>query len=73
MAKSTVTRPATLRQTRLPLIIEYTNLLHKYRDPNAPEVQTFLRQHPDDETFLKRAQVLNKVFKLKAELTQPGS
>ena len=52
-----------------PLIIQYTNLLHQYRDPEAKEVKAFLEQHAADAVFVKRAEVLNKVFKLKAELT----
>lgn len=51
-----------------PLIIRYTTLLHQYRDPAAKEVQDFLRTHSGDTVFVKRAAVLNKMFKLKAEL-----
>lgn len=50
------------------LIIEYANLLHQYRDPNAEAVKKFLENHSSDSVFLKRARVLNKVFKLKQEL-----
>ena len=31
-----------------PLIITYTNLLHKCKDPGANEVRDFLKQHGDD-------------------------
>lgn len=51
-----------------PLIIQYTNLLHQYRDPNAKTVQTFLEKHSQDRLFVKRAKVLNRVFKLKEDL-----
>ena len=51
-----------------PLLIEYTNLLHKYRDPSAGPVQAFLQKHSGDAVFTRRAQALNKVFKLKQEL-----
>lgn len=59
------------RPSEQPLIIEYTNLLHQYRDVNAAEVQRFLKQHADDPVFVRRAAVLNKVFKLKPELNGP--
>ncbi len=55
-----------------PLIIEYTNLLHKYRDPNADAVKDFLKEHLDDEVFLKRAKGLNKVFRLQEQLATPS-
>ena len=55
-----------------PVIIEYTNLLHKYRDPNAAPVKEFLKSHSSDKVFLRRAEALNKVFQLKAELVTSG-
>lgn len=51
-----------------PLIIQYTNLLHQYRDPAAKPVQDFVARHASDSVFLKRAEVLNQMFKLKNEL-----
>ncbi|MFA6038802.1 MAG: hypothetical protein WCV62_03935 [Candidatus Peribacteraceae bacterium] len=51
-----------------PLIIQYTNLLNQYRDPNAPEVKAFVEQHKDDVVFVGRAKKLNKMFKLKEDL-----
>lgn len=48
-----------------PLTIQYTNLLHQYRNPEAAEVKAFVAQHSDDNTFVKRAEVLNRMFKLK--------
>jgi hypothetical protein len=56
-----------------PLIIEYTNLLHKYRDPAAAPVKEFLQKHSSDKVLLQRAQALNKVFRLKQELVVPRS
>lgn len=53
-----------------PLIIQYTNLLHQYRDPNANAVKQFLKRHSQDSVFLRRAHALNKVFKLKEELVE---
>ncbi len=53
-----------------PLIIEYTNLLHKYRDPKAAPVKDFLKKHSSDKLLAKRAKALNKVFRLKAELVE---
>jgi hypothetical protein len=51
-----------------PLIIEYTNLLHKHRDVNAAPVKQFLADHAADEVFVRRAKALNKVFALKEAL-----
>jgi len=53
-----------------PLIIQYTNLLHQYRDPKVKAVTEFLKRHSEDSVFVKRAQVLNKVFLLKQELVE---
>ncbi len=53
-----------------PPIIEYTNLLHRYRDPNAKQIKEFLQKHSEDKVFLKRAQTLNKLFKLKETLVR---
>lgn len=49
-----------------PLIIQYTNLLHKYRDPLAKEVVDFVKQHENDKVFVRRANVLNMVWALKS-------
>lgn len=51
-----------------PLIIQYTNLLHQYRNPNAEIVKKFLEENSKDPVFVKRARVLNKVFRLKEQL-----
>ena len=51
-----------------PLIIQYTNLLHQYRDPNAPEVSAFVEEHRGDKVFVRRTKALNRVFQLKQEL-----
>ena len=53
-----------------PLIIQYTNLLHQYRDPEANAVKKFLKEHSGERVFVKRAQALNKVFRLKEELVE---
>jgi hypothetical protein len=55
-----------------PLIIQYTNLLHQYRDPAAKPIRDFVAQHSGDKVFLKRAEVLNQMFKLKNELVTHG-
>jgi hypothetical protein len=73
MPRSIASRQEQARPARPPLIIEYTNLLHQYRDPGAPAVKDFLRRHRADVVFRKRAEVLNRVFRLKAELTPLGS
>ena len=45
-------------------LIEYTNLLHKYRDPDAEPVKKFLReQGKDDAKFVERAKKLNALFR----------
>lgn len=51
-----------------PLIIQYTNLLHKYRDPNAQPVKAFREKHASDQVFLKRTAAIDKVWKLKESL-----
>jgi hypothetical protein len=48
-----------------PLIIQYTNLLHKHKNPNAKEVKAFLRKHEADNVFQERAKVVNRVFCLR--------
>ena len=50
-----------------PLIIQYTNLLHKCRDPQAKAVKAFVERHTDP-TFRKRVKVLNQLFRLKMNL-----
>lgn len=55
-----------------PLIIQYTNLLHQYRDPEAEAIKKFLRKHSQDRIFIRRAKTLNKVFKLKEQLVTPA-
>lgn len=49
-----------------PLIIQYTNLLHKHKDPQSQEVLEFLRTHSDDHVFVRRAEALNYVFRLRS-------
>lgn len=51
-----------------PLIIQYTNLLHKYRDDKAKEVRAFVKKHKDDKVFVRRAKTLDKLFALKKDL-----
>ena len=53
---------------KTPLIIQYTNLLHKHRNPNSEALKGFLAKHSGDKDFLRRAKILNKVFILKEEL-----
>jgi hypothetical protein len=56
--------------TEHPLIIQYTNLLHQYRDPKAEPVREFVRKHANDETFVKRAATLDKMFLLREQLVR---
>lgn len=51
-----------------PLIIEYTNLLHTYRDPNHRQVLRFREEHAGDAVFQRRADALDKVWRIKEEL-----
>jgi len=51
-----------------PLIIQYTNLLHQHRGPNAKVIKDFRKQHASDEVFIKRADTLDKVWRLKESL-----
>ena len=53
-----------------PLVIQYTNLLHQYRDPNAEAVKAFRRQHAGDKVFIKRAAAIDTVWKLKESLVK---
>ncbi len=53
-----------------PLIIEYTNLLHQYRDPAAEAVTAFVKKNKDDEVFLKRVEAVNHAFKLRIDLAR---
>jgi hypothetical protein len=48
-----------------PLVIQYTNLLHKHGRPDAEAVREFLKNHSGDPVFVRRAEVLNHVFKLR--------
>ena len=57
MAKATIPPPDRGVEVEEPLIIQYTNLLHQYRSPDAVEVQEFLRRHGGDTVFLERAEV----------------
>lgn len=49
------------------LLIQYTNLLHEFRSPDAPPVREFREKHSDDKIFQKRAKILDEVFKLKEQ------
>ncbi len=51
------------------LIIQYTNLLHKYRDVNAKQVREFVEQHKDDKVFVLQAETLDKLFASREKLS----
>ena len=51
-------------------IIDYKNLLNKYGSTEAKPVMKFYREHASDPLFRKRADTLNKVFKLRQDLLQ---
>lgn len=56
------------KNTEVPLIIQYTNLLHRHRNPDAKSLRDFRKAHKDNDVFLKRARALNKVWRLKESL-----
>jgi len=43
-------------------LIEYTNLLHRSRDPEAKVVKNFVEKHKDDEVLMRRIKKLNELF-----------
>ncbi|MBI4415201.1 MAG: hypothetical protein HY566_03090 [Candidatus Kerfeldbacteria bacterium] len=49
------------------LIVQYTELLHTYRNPNHREVRKFRKSHSEDTVFQRRADTLDRVFRLKEE------
>ena len=51
-----------------PLIIQYLELLHKYRDPNVSAVRKFVEACVADEAFIARMQVLRRIFVMKLVL-----
>jgi hypothetical protein len=55
------------RETQ-PLLIQYTDLLHKYRDVESEPVKLFIAKHSYDAVFIRRAKVINRVFKIKEDL-----
>ncbi len=57
--------------TEAPLIIQYTNLLHKYGNPDAPAVRDFVQANQADQVFVRRVDVLNKVFKGEPNVSIP--
>src|SRR5437879_2833223 len=67
-AQREASRPCETRLPEEPLIIQYVNLLHQYPDPQAPEVCGFVNQHQDDSVFIRRVEMLNRVFRLKEQL-----
>jgi hypothetical protein len=67
MKEDTMTRRKLQpRPSEQPLIIQYTNLLHQFRGPNAIEVRAFIDQHEDDTIFVRRANIINALFLLNA-------
>lgn len=48
-----------------PLVMQYTELLHKHMDSGAEEVKAFREQHKDDEDFQRRANTLDKLLEMK--------
>lgn len=57
-------------EVEIPPIMQYTNLLHRHRNPAAPEVAALVQTYRGDAVFLKRVEVLNKVFRLKMALVR---
>jgi hypothetical protein len=52
-----------------PLIIQYTNLLHRHGGPESSQVKEFRAMHSDDAVFLRRADTLDYVWRLKPAKT----
>ena len=48
-----------------PLIIQYTNLLHRCGSPQGAEAMAFVKKHHADKTFVKRAEMVNRLFALR--------
>jgi len=53
-----------------PLTVQYTNLLHQYQAPNAPEVREFRKKYKEDKVFRKRARTLDALFMVR-KIAQP--
>lgn len=47
------------------LLVQYTLLLRKHKDPNAAEVKAFVAEHADDQQFIGRVETLNELHELK--------
>jgi hypothetical protein len=43
-------------------MIDYTNMVHHYGSPNHPRVRAFVAQREEDTVFMRRIDVLNRVF-----------
>ena len=50
------------------LLLQYTNLLHRYQNPDARELREFLSRYAADAVFSQRARKLNALFVLKSAL-----
>ena len=48
----------------LPAILEYTNLLHIH-GPDSPQTKQFITEHREDKVFVRRAQMVDRLFALK--------
>jgi hypothetical protein len=48
-----------------PPIIEYMNLVKKYKTPKAKQVQEFLKSKGHDKVLTQRVEVLTKLMSLK--------
>jgi len=55
-----------LKMQRMPTVIDYVNRLHKYQDPQHPEVRALYLT--GDENFQRRARQLNELWQLKTTL-----
>jgi len=45
-----------------PLVVLYTNLLHKYKSPKAKAVLKFVEKHKGNTEFIARVKALNTEF-----------
>lgn len=49
-------------RSRKPLIIQYANLLHRYKDVGHRKVVGFIARMAGDEAFVRRAKVSNGLY-----------
>jgi hypothetical protein len=69
MAATTIKKAAAPKKSSPSLLVQYTQLLHEHRTPDAADVRTFYDAHANDPVFVRRADVLNKLSRAKSVAT----